>query len=262
MRSTHNQTAVAQTAPPPSQAAPSPDPVTPRRSRRGSWIRDAIEVLLIALALYLLIWNALQTVRVDGTSMVGTLQDQDLLLASKVSYDFGGNPQRGDIVILQPPNDASRDFIKRVIGLPGDVLEIDGSHQPAEVLLKPGGQGAFQVLHEPYLPQTWTNQDFCCHSDGTASTVAEAVTVPAGDYFVMGDNRNFSSDSRSFGFVPRKNIMAKAFLRIWPLNHFGGLGAGPSLAAAPASAMVVAPLAGAGLLELRRRRTRRARGRG
>ena len=81
------------------------------------------------------------------------------------------------------------------------------------------------------------------------------MTIPNGKYFVLGDNRNFSSDSRSFGWVPRKNILAKAFLRIWPLNHFGGLGSGPSLTAAPA-ALVAGPVAIGGLA-LRRRRRRR-----
>jgi signal peptidase I len=218
------------------QVAAPPSPATGRRRRRGGWVRDLLEILLIALVLYIVIWTALQTVRVDGTSMVGTLQDQDLLLASKISYDFGANPSRGDIVVLIPPSDPSRDFIKRVIGLPGDTIEIDGSQHPTQVLIKPGGKGPWQLVKEPYLPQPWTTLDFCCGADGKASASAEPYTVPQGDYFVMGDNRNFSSDSRSFGPVPRKNILAKAFLRIWPLGHFGGLGSGPALVGAPAGA--------------------------
>ena len=233
-------------------------------------MRDLIEVLLIALILYLVIWTALQTVRVDGTSMVGTLQDQDLLLASKISYDFGANPSRGDIVVLIPPTDPSRDFIKRVIGLPGDMIEINGDQHPTQLLIKPGGKGNWQVLHEPYLPQPWTTLNDCCGSDGKASSSAQSYTVPDGEYFVMGDNRNFSSDSRSFGPVPRKNILAKAFLRIWPLGHFGGLGSGPSMSAANASdvtitgaspgptpsTVLVMPFAAAGLVERVRRRRR------
>ena len=244
-------------SPPPVQTdepAQAPAPLKPRR-RGGNLLRDALEVILIAVVLYLIIWNALQTVRVDGTSMVGTLQDQDLLLASKVSYYFGGNPQRGDIVILIPPNDSSRDFIKRVIGLPGDIIEIDGSKPSPQILIKPSGQGDFQVLKEPYLPQQWTTSDFCCRNDGTASATAQPVKIPNNDYFVMGDNRNFSSDSRSFGFVPRDNIKAKAFLRLWPLNHFGGLGDGPSLAA-PSTAVIIVPVGAIALLEWQRRRSR------
>jgi signal peptidase I len=244
---------VAQVLPPP-EATHAPSPWW-----RGSWIRDTIEVLLIAVILYVAIAFALQTVRVDGSSMVGTLQNQDLLLASKVSYDFGGNPQRGDIVILIPPTDPSQDFIKRVIGLPGDVIEIDGNHNPTEVLIKPGGKGAFQLLKEPYLPQPWTTLKYCCSSTGMATTsTPQALAIPAGEYFVMGDNRNFSSDSRVFGLVPRKNILAKAILRIWPLDHFGGLGTGPTLEPVTSSVLAL-PALGIAAFEAWRWRRRRMR---
>ena len=124
-----------------------------------------------------------------------------------------------------------------------------------KTLIKPGGKGAFQTLKEPYLPEPWTNSPYCCRADGTASASApNAVTVPKNNYFVMGDNRNFSSDSRSFGWVPRKNILAKAFLRIWPLSHFGGLGSGPSLSPNAAPALALPVLAAVGRAGLRRRR--------
>lgn len=229
-------------------------------------MRDLLEVLIIAVVLYLAIWSALQTVRVDGESMVGTLQNNDLLLASKISYYFG-SPQRGDIVILVPPSEPTKDFIKRVIGLPGDTIEIDGNRTPTAVLIKPGGQGPWQTLQEPYLPNKWNTMNFCCQPNGELATdeAPSPVTIPSGFYFVMGDNRNQSSDSRSFGFVARDKILAKAFVRILPIGRFG-FGNGPTLLAAAGTGLLSAPLTPATVALLpvaafpRRRRRRRARG--
>jgi signal peptidase I len=206
-------------------------------------VRDIIEVLLLAAAIYVVIAFALQTVRVEGESMIPTLQNGDLLFANKISYHFHG-PDRGDIIILQPPQNTSRDFIKRVIGLPGDIIEIDGrwvdpktpNAQPrTAVLVKPNGQGNWQVLDEPYLPdqktQPWTDMNNCCDSSGRATSVPTPLTLPKDQYFVMGDNRNFSSDSRAIGLIPRGNVLGKAWIRIWPFSHFGFLGSGPKLVA-------------------------------
>ena len=217
-----------------------------RSSRRQrTWARDAIEVLLIAFVLYLVIWNLLQTVRVEGESMVNTLQNHDLLLASKISYRLH-DPERGDIVVLIPPNQGAptgqeKDFIKRIIGLPGDVIQIDGHRNPTTILIKPGGNGPWQRVAEPYLPQPWTQLNFCCDDNGRATdATAQPVTIPARMYFVMGDNRNYSADSRIFGMVPRDNILAKAFMRIWPFDRFGSLGAGPTLL--PSTLVIPFPL--------------------
>ena len=228
-------------------------------------MRDVLEVLIIAVVLYIAIWSALQTVRVDGESMVGTLQNNDLLLASKISYYFG-DPQRGDIVVLIPPSDPTKDFIKRVIGIPGDTIEIDGGRTPTTVLIKPGGTGPWQRLQEPYLPEAWNTMNYCCLPNGTESSSPEPLSIPAGKYFVMGDNRNKSSDSRMFGLVPRKNILAKAFVRVLPFGHFG-LGTGPTLVPDAAASLIDPPIAPAVVLAMppalllswrRRRRERRA----
>lgn len=254
-------------APPPSvedeiiPGAPPPRSGFRRPSRRAV-IRDILEVLALALALYIIITYALQTVRVDGTSMVPTLQNSDLLFADKLSYHLH-SPNRGDIVILIPPTSPDQDFIKRVIGVPGDVLEIkpdyvgkSGGKAHTAILIKPGGQGDWQVLGEPYLPdQTtdpWVDTASCCTADGHWSPSPNPITIPQDEYFVLGDNRNASKDSRVIGLIPRDKILGRAWIRIWPLNRLGFLGSGPTLTAALALPL---PL---GRLGWRRRRRRRA----
>jgi len=186
---------------------PAPTPST----RQKSFLRDTLEIVFLALVLYVVIQYAVQTVHVLGSSMYGTLHDNDLLVASKISYRLHA-PQRGDIIVFKPPDEASRDFIKRVIALPGERIHITNS-----VVYING-----QVLHEPYLPEKWTyNNNW--PADG------QDKLVPADQYFVMGDNRNHSSDSRSFGFVERDAILGKAEVRIWPLGQVGFLTSKPSL---------------------------------
>jgi signal peptidase I len=118
-------------------------------------------------------------------------------------------PQRGDIVVLHPPTDPSATFVKRVIGLPGDIIEIDGAQQSTALLIEPNGQAPFQRVRESYPPETWDSMNFCCLSNGTESAKAQPVTIPTGEYFVMGDNRNKSSDSRAFGFVVARDIIGE-----------------------------------------------------
>jgi len=159
-------------------------------------------------------------------------------------------------VILNPPHQCdatSADYVKRVVGLPGDSLEIDANTTPAELLLQPGSTGPWDRIAEPYLPDAWLQgPEFAVA--GTADAVNQVLHIPSGDYFVMGDNRNESCDSRFFGLVPRNRILAKAILRIWPLSSFGGLGAGPTLV----TTSTPTPLPAAGLVlvavPLRRRR--------
>ena len=218
---------------------------------RSRWVRDLLEIATIALVLYIVIWNAFETVRVDGTSMINTLGDQDLLLASKISYALHA-PQRGDIVIVIPPIDPNQDFIKRVVGIPGDEFMIDSSSGSPKIEIKPGGKGPWQVLNEPYLHEAWepSNGGFCCQNNGESDNdgVPHAITIPSNDYFVMGDNRNHSTDSRYFGFIARDKVVAKAFFRIWPFFHFT---LGPTNTLVPALLFAWPP---SWLLRRRRRR--------
>ena len=175
---------------------------------------ELAEVLVLALAIYLVVSFAVQTVHVVGSSMYPTLDNGDYLVATKLEYHFG-NPERGDIVIMRDPYDQSLDFIKRVIGLPGERILIRNG-----VVYING-----RVLHEPYLKGTpaWTVNANLTDPGGNP----EGMLIPKGFYFVMGDNRNHSSDSRFFGPVARSAIEARAVFRVLPFGAFGTIG-GPA----------------------------------
>jgi signal peptidase I len=194
-----------------SQMAQPPAPGLPPRQK--SFLRDTLEIVFLALVLYVVIQYAVQTVHVLGSSMYATLHDNDLLVASKISYKLHP-PQRGDIVVFKPPDEASRDFIKRIIALPGERIHIANS-----VVYING-----QVLREPYLPEKWTYNNNWPNS-------GQDQLIPPDEYFVMGDNRNHSSDSRTFGPIELDSILGKAEIRIWPLGQLGFLGAKPTLVA-------------------------------
>src|SRR6266478_348994 len=164
-------------------------PAPQQPARQKSFLRDTLEIVFLALVLYVVIQYAVQTVHVLGSSMYATLHDNDLLVASKISYKLH-QPQRGDIIVFKPPDEASRDFIKRIIALPRERIHIKDS-----VVYING-----QVLHEPYLPDKWTYN----HQSPASG---QDQLLPPDDYFVMGDNRNHSSDSRTFNFIELSSIL-------------------------------------------------------
>ncbi|HVS48528.1 MAG TPA: signal peptidase I [Candidatus Dormibacteraeota bacterium] len=183
------------------QAAPA------QNSGASSLLREVFEVVVLAVILYFGISFAVQAVHVEGLSMYATLDDNDYLIANKIDYRLH-SPQRGDIIILRPPSDNSKDFIKRVIALPGERLLIrDG------VVYINGHK-----LDEPYLPEAWTTLNNPSPWSGP-----DGAVIPPNQYFVMGDNRNRSQDSRIFGPISRDRIDGRAWFRIWPLDHFGGI---------------------------------------
>ena len=179
--------------------------------------RDLLEVFILALGLYLLATFTIQTVHVVGSSMYPTLSSGDLLIASKLDYRLH-NPQRGDIVILKDPLDPTKDFIKRVVGLPGDHVLI----RDHRVLIN----GV--ALTEPYV-ETWsTTPNWPQQPDAI-----DGETVPPDSFFVLGDNRDHSSDSRLFGYIGRDQIDARAVARFWPFAHMDLFNMRPTLAKEP-----------------------------
>jgi len=165
-----------------------------------SWIRDLAFSVLLAVILIVFIY---QPVKVEGTSMMPALTDQERIFINKFTYRFGtGKIERGDLVVFWFPRDHSKSYIKRVIGLPGDTVQID--HGTVYVNGK--------RLDEPYVPEEY--------QDGQSFP---GDTVPPDSYFVLGDHRRSSNDSRAWGTVERKYIYGKAVFVYWPLDKMGRL---------------------------------------
>ncbi len=162
------------------------------------WLSEVVETIVPAILIALLINLFLaQATRVYGQSMEPNLHSDQRLVVEKISYNFH-EPRRGDIVILRVSQAGSGLLIKRVIGLPGEKVEIKGG----KVYINE------QPLEEPYL------------SDQSQRDM-KAIVVPPEHVFVLGDNRNFSNDSRSFGPVPLDNILGRAWFSYWPLDEVG-----------------------------------------
>ena len=168
----------------------------PGEHRLGLWLRD---VLISIAASFLIITFVYQPVRVEGTSMQPELRDQDRLFINKFAYHFE-HISRGDVVVFHYPRDPSKSYIKRVIALPGDTLRIDDG----QVYVNS------KAMKEPYVPKRY-------HDDRSMPE----VVIPPNEYFVMGDHRSISSDSRDFGPVPRNLIYGKAAFVYWPADNMG-----------------------------------------
>jgi signal peptidase I len=171
----------------------------------GSFLREVFITLLIALALFLGIHYSVQNSEVIGSSMQPTLSIGERILINKLAYKFGHLPQRGDIIVFIPPPEinSDKDYIKRIIGLPGEIVEIkDGSVYIHKT------DGSIIQMDEPYIAAP--------PSDNYTSPI-----IPPGQYFVMGDNRNNSSDSRGGWTVALDDIVGKAWWVTWPLSKFG-----------------------------------------
>ncbi len=160
------------------------------------WVRDLVFAVAVSLFIILFLY---QPVRVEGTSMVPMLQDQDRLFINKLAYKVGPI-HHGDVVVFHYPRDLSKSYIKRVIAVPGDRLRIE--HGQVFVNDK--------TLPEPYVPSRYADE----------RSLPEEKIGPD-DFFVMGDHRSISSDSRDFGPVGRNLIYGKAAFVYWPFTEAG-----------------------------------------
>ncbi len=171
----------------------------PRLYLRRAFPRELVETLLLVISIYCLVNLATARYVVEGASMEPNFRNDQLIVVNRAAYLFGA-PARGDVIVFHDPEDPSHDFIKRVIGLPGETVQIqDGSVFVNGV-----------KLGEPYIAQLC--QDRRC--DGVWTTDAE-------HYFVLGDNRSHSHDSHSFGPLDRSLIIGQAWVRYWPPSDWG-----------------------------------------
>lgn len=165
-----------------------------KKKTTAGMIWEIVQTLLMAAVLYFAIDFCIARVRVENISMEPTFTEGELLMVNKLNYKFS-EPERGDVVIFEAPVAPGKDYIKRMIGLPGDVVTVkDGK-------LYINGE----LINEP-----WVHEPIGYSGEWE---------VPENQYFVLGDNRNHSSDSHSWGFVPRENLIGNAFFCYWPLNH-------------------------------------------
>lgn len=171
----------------------------------SKFIFDVIQSVVFAISIFLFVYLLLfQPHKIKGNSMQPNYLDGEFLLTDKVSYRFN-QPQRGDVIVFKAPVNEEDDYIKRVIGLPGERVSI----RDGKVYING------KLLDENYLsPTLYTNAGMFLPND-------REVLVPENHFFVMGDNRPYSSDSRSWGFVPRENIIGKAWLIYWPPHKAG-----------------------------------------
>lgn len=184
--------------------------VTPQKGffeNLGAHIVDLIETLVVFGAVFALIYLFVaQFHKVSGLSMFPTMHNNDYLITEKISYRLS-DPKKEQIIVLKNPKDESQDFIKRIIAVPGDTIRIENN----SVFVNGG------LISEPYLPSgTPTNP-------GAFLTEKQTIKIGPNQYFVFGDNRGHSSDSREWGPIKKEEIIGRAFFRYWPPQTIGSL---------------------------------------
>jgi signal peptidase I len=181
--------------PPPPVVSGAPSDEQPKPPR-PLFARELIETALLTLFIFWLVNSATGRFRIEGFSMLPTLEEGEYIIINKLSYYLEA-PERGDIIVLHFPNDRSRDFIKRIIGLPGDQIEVANG-----VVTVNGSE-----LNEPYI--------------NASPSYTGSWTVPEEHYFVLGDNRNNSSDSHNWSYLPKEDIVGKAWVIYWEPDKWG-----------------------------------------
>jgi signal peptidase I len=194
----------------PAEATAAPAPSS--KSQAGRAVREIVETLLLAALIFFLVRLVVLNFRVDGESMLPNLDDGEMLLVNRNAYqyfDFGGEhyypfdpPERGDVIVFDPPTGSDKPYIKRVIGLPGEEVTF--------------GDG------KVFIDGVLLDEDYIEERTGCGRRLEYCdVIVPDGYVYVLGDHRTNSSDSRTFGAVPVTNIVGKAWLSYWPANDVG-----------------------------------------
>jgi signal peptidase I len=171
--------------------------ITAGGGRIKAALRDILETALLTLVIFLGVRFGVQTFRVEGFSMEPTLHSNQYLLVNKLSY-MVGQPQRGDIVVFRFPQDPTRDFIKRIVALPGEEVEVRAGvvYVDGKALTEP------YILSKPHYPYP-------------------KKRVPENEFFVLGDNRNNSHDSHVWDFLPKEYLIGKAWVSYWPTQAWG-----------------------------------------
>jgi signal peptidase I len=167
--------------------------------KRYRLVREIIETLVLTVLMFLIIRLAVQNFTIDGTSMEDSLHNQELVIVDKWSYIFN-TPARGDVIVFVAPPVPNEDFIKRVVGLPGDIITVHNTQVTVDG----------KILSEGYVTPS---------RQGNSNAAITNMRVPQGTYFVMGDNRQVSFDSRAWGCLPQENIIGRAALVYWPFNQ-------------------------------------------
>ncbi len=171
----------------------------------GAFFLDILEVIVFAIGIFFFVYLLIMRPhKIKGQSMHPNFPDGEYLLTEKVTY-YTRSPKRGDVVVFTPPVSETDEFIKRVIGLPGERVMI----QDSRVYIDD------KLLNEPYLASNIYTENEGFLKDG------ENYTIPEGQYFVMGDNRPHSSDSRAWGPITKKSISGRAWIIYWPLDLSG-----------------------------------------